>query len=324
MFMPKVRGAFTVAVCLTFLAARATAQDKPTGDPIGILLAAGDIAGCDRSKDKETAEILSREIKAAEARNIPVRVLALGDLAYPDGDSVSFTCFEKNWGEHRKVMLAVPGNHDMRTKSGGPYFAFFADSPVMPEDKSRKGYYWVDFPAGASGAWRLIGVNTNKEYGAKEPQMIWLGKELEATKNRCVLIFSHAFRFSSGHHGHNDGKSKKAVPQTALKAAFDLLHRHHGSVVLSGHDHHFEQLGPQDVNGKAAKDGIRSFVVGTGGFTPYKEYKTFAQNSEHRAWKTLGILKMELFPQQYAWSFIKIDGTTLSLNPSWATCNTRP
>jgi hypothetical protein len=63
---------------------------------------------------------------------------------------------------------------------------------------------------------------------------------------------------------------------------------------------------------------------GTGGFTPYKEYKTFAQNSEHRAWKTLGILKMALFPQQYAWSFIKIDGTTLSLNPSWATCNPRP
>src|SRR5262245_9016141 len=57
-FMPKVRGAFTIVCYLTLLAASTTAQEKPSGDPIGILLAAGDIAACNGAKDKDTAEIL--------------------------------------------------------------------------------------------------------------------------------------------------------------------------------------------------------------------------------------------------------------------------
>jgi 3',5'-cyclic AMP phosphodiesterase CpdA len=251
-------------------------------------------------------------------------VIALGDLAYPNGDTKSFQCFAKHWGQHRDVLLAVPGNHDWRTDNGGPYFDYFAGSPVMPEDKGHKGYYSVDFPENSEHAWQLIGINTNEGYGAKAGQMKWLDGVLKESKNRCVLLFSHAFRFSSGDHGHNDGKSKVAVPQTHLKAAYGLLHKHRGSVILSGHDHHFEQFGPQDVNGKSTPKGLRSFIVGTGGFTPYPEHKTFAPNSVKRIWRTHGVLKIVMYPDRYEASFLNINGTTVKLLPESVMCNTRP
>ena len=309
-----------VTAAWALLVATSLAQDKSA---IGILLAAGDIARCDgTSKDQETAALLTREI--GEAKGTPVRVIALGDLAYPNGEEQSFKCFAKTWGQHRDVMLAVPGNHDWRTEKGRWYFEYFAKSPAMPEDKDRKGYYSASFPETSAHAWQLIGINTNEGYGEKAGQMNWLDGVLKDSKNRCVLLFSHAFRFSSGDHGHNDLKSKVAVPQAHLKEAYKLLHKHKGSLILSGHDHHFEQFGPQNVNGKFAKDGVRSFIVGTGGYTPYREHKTFAPNSVKRIWKTHGVLKVVMYSDRYEASFLNIDGSTVKLQPDSVTCNTRP
>src|SRR4051794_39877732 len=68
------------ALILTKLTiARAEAQ---TGEPIGILLAAGDIAGCRQtgSKHAEVAARFQKEIDLVQP--LPVGILALGDLAY--------------------------------------------------------------------------------------------------------------------------------------------------------------------------------------------------------------------------------------------------
>jgi hypothetical protein len=110
------------------------AQD-PAGDPaIGVLLVAGDIAKCGSEarhlKDEATADILKKEVEAAKTENIPVRVIALGDLAYDTGTDTEFECFDASWGPYKDIMLPVPGNHEYESTNpdGAPFFRYFAKS----------------------------------------------------------------------------------------------------------------------------------------------------------------------------------------------------
>ena len=50
-----------------------------------------------------------------------------------------------------------------------------------------------------------------------------------------------------------------------MRAVFDLLDGAGTDVVLAGHGHDFERFAPQDSSGSATADGVRQFVVGTGG-----------------------------------------------------------
>ena len=55
-----------------------------------ILVGAGDIADCKNLGGAEaTAKLLD---------NIPGTVMAVGDLAYPDGSKENFQCYDKTWG----------------------------------------------------------------------------------------------------------------------------------------------------------------------------------------------------------------------------------
>ena len=123
-----------------------------------------------------------------------------------------------------------------------------------------------------------------------------------------MLAFAHGFFYSSGLHGHNDKTDIAAplVPQkTAMGAMFRTLHDSRATVLVAGHDHHYEQLGragaganPAD-RGQAAMvpDGVRSFVVGTGGKTLYsRDYQSDWAFTEAYDMKSYGILKIELFP----------------------------
>ena len=80
--MTMVRAISALLLILLFGFVTDTRAEGPA--PIGILLAAGDIAHCDANKaeDEATAELISKEIDAAKKKKIPIRVLALGDLAY--------------------------------------------------------------------------------------------------------------------------------------------------------------------------------------------------------------------------------------------------
>jgi hypothetical protein len=100
-------------------------------------------------------------------------------------------------------------------------------------------------------------------------------------------------------------------------AAFDAfwqdLYAVGAEVVLNGDQHHYERFGPQDPFGKAAPDGIREFVVGTGG----KNHEPFAAitpdaNSEARNDKTFGVLFMTLHKDSYEWQFTPIAGQTFT------------
>src|SRR5207253_3075439 len=146
---------------------------------------------------------------------------------------------------------------------------YFGKSPILPKDAAQKGYYSVKFPDEKAGHWLLIGLNSNIGIGENSEQLNWLEGRLRESDARCVLAFSHAFAFSSGLHGHSDSYEADAPvrgpDKTNMGDAFKKLYQFGASIMLTAHDHHFEQFGRQDHEGAATPEGVRPFVVGTGG-----------------------------------------------------------
>ena len=81
-------------------------------------------------------------------------------------------------------------------------------------------------------------------------------------------------------------------------------------MVLNGHDHDYERFARQTPDGTAASDGIREFVVGTGGKN-LRPFHIIKANSEMRS-STFGVLELQLHPTSYNWRFRPIAGSTFS------------
>jgi len=325
---------FVASFGAMFTTQAASAQSATPDQPIGILLAAGDIAECKKDLDDTekknwfartgaaTAELIRTHIDRAKVDGTPIYVLAVGDLAYQKGEKRTFfNCFDKTWGTFKDKILPVPGNHDVKTKHGKYYRDYFAD--VLKEVKAdpKLSYYAINFPpppSPAAGAWRLIALNSER---FDKTQLKWLDQTLEQTEAPCVLVFSHGFIYGSGRYGHGpktNGKydvGEPLMPFKQMKKAFSLLYKHHVSLLVSGHDHHFEQLGKTndkaDHEDKGASamvdDGVRSFIVGTGGAYLYPNFKkaNVWAFTEAYSFKNYGVLKIELFPGWYRWRFLE-------------------
>ncbi len=69
----------------------------------------------------------------------------------------------------------------------------------------------------------------------------------------------------------------------------------------------YERFAPQNPQGIAVENGIREFVVGTGGGATLDDYLPI-QNSQVIDNQTYGVLKLTLHQQSYDWEFIPIAG----------------
>lgn len=301
---------------------KATAAPDP---PVAVLLAAGDIAYCKAASanDEATAEIIRREVAAAEKMRVPIRILALGDLAYPDGTPEQFKCFDRSWGEFKPLILPVPGNHDQNRQGGKPFYDYFKSAPWVSQNGRSKGFYSLDL-----ANWHLVALNAYAGIGPGSEQLKWLDADLKRTPAKCILAFSHPFVFSSGHHGHARSNSKQAPVKSLdiLKPAYRMLHAAGTAVILMGHDHDFEQFAPQTADGVAQATAPRSFVVGTGGAPLYNRvaYDHRAPNSEAYAQTSHGLLKLTLYPGSFDWDFLPITAhKDVVLEPSSDRCRER-
>lgn len=265
--------------------------------PDPVIAAAGDIAcGAQHKnqpcKQKDTAQLLLN-LK-------PTAVLTLGDNQYDSGEYENFLNFyDPSWGQLKTITYPVPGNHDYETPKAKGYFDYFRD---RAGDRA-KGYYSFDI-----GEWHLIALNSNcyaiGGCGKGSPQEVWLKEDLAAhTINKCTLAYWHHPLFSSGVEHGND-------PQ--FLSFWQDLYEYGVDIVLNGHDHDYERFAPQDPTGKLdTKQGIREFVVGTGGRNLYTIKKTIP-NSEVHDFKTYGVLKLILHSASYEWEFIPIASQTFT------------
>ncbi len=219
----------------------------------------------------------------------PDRVLVLGDNAYPNGSVADYaTFYDPNWGAFKSKTSPSPGNHEYQTAGAAGYFAYFTG--VQP-------YYSFDL-----GTWHLVSLNSEIPVGAGSAQETWLKADLAANAGKCILAYWHQPRWSSSStHGSN----------ATYGQLWQDLHNASADIVLNGHVHNYERFARQNPAGMAAGDGIREFVVGTGGRSFYGFNAPIA-NSEVRNANTHGVLKLTLHPLSYDWQFVPVAGSTFT------------
>lgn len=266
-----------VLCCAELIAAQTSAP---------VLVGAGDIADCKTDRAEATAKLLGA---------IGGTVFTAGDNAYGSGSEQEFArCYHPAWGRHKARTRPAPGNHDYDSDQAAPYFKYFGANA----GPAGRGYYRYEL-----GGWQIYSLNSNVNapaWGAAQEQR--LAKELAANRADCVLAYWHHPLFSS---------SAKHGNQPHMVRINKLLHVHGADVVVAGHDHTYERFAPQDSEGRAAADGIRHFVVGTGG-APLYEFGPARRNSEMRSSTAHGVLKLTLHRQSYDWEFVPVAGAKFS------------
>ncbi len=246
------------------------------------VFAAGDVAQCSGAAASSDA--------AQTAKLIPdgATVLVLGDTTYPLADAETIAaCYEPTWGRFRANTFAVPGNHDYVDGSTHDFRAYFgARNPQRTWFRAQVGDWWV------------IGLDSNVSGSALARQQRWLERELHAIAGdgKCIVALWHHALFSTGLH-KGDGARMKPAWRALDAAGADL--------VLSGHEHFYESFEPQDADGKPRANGIREFVVGTGG----AHLVDISLSSRHRAYgRVHGVLELKLDADRYSFAFKTVDG----------------
>jgi hypothetical protein len=278
-----------MAACLTSDASLLPSETQSASQP-AILVGAGDIADCgDLAGAEATARLLDQTSGT---------VMAVGDLAYPDGSKENFACYDKTWGRAKSRSRPAPGNHEFHAAGASPYFAYFGAAAGDPKG----GFYSYEL-----GSWHIIVLNSEcKDIGgcdAGSREEKWLRADLAAHPASCTLAYWHKPLFSSGSAHGND---------TEIKPFWQALYEARATIVVNGHDHDYERFAPQSPDGAAdGVRGIREFVAGTGGKN-HRPFGTIQPNSEARNADTFGLLKLTLREKSYDWQFIHEAGKTFA------------
>ena len=255
---------------------------RSAADPV--VVAAGDIAEAGGHQQLTSDRVLELD---------PDRVLLLGDNQYRNGALTEFRRFYgPTWGRFKARTRPVPGNHEYETPRAAGYFKYFGRA-ARPKGRS---YYSFDL-----GGWHLIALNSGGDHGPGSAQERWLRADLVATAKRCILAYWHFPRFSSGAHQGNWG---------SVGTFWNDLYDARADVVLSAHEHSYERFARQTPWAKANRQGIRQFVVGTGG-ADLLGFGARKPNSQRRIGDAHGVLELVLHPASYEWRFVSESGTVL-------------
>lgn len=253
-----------------------------------IVVAAGDISEPTLGAQQLTATLVEQQHPAA--------VLVLGDAQYPQGSLEDFQrAYGPTWGRFKDLTWPVPGNHEYWGSEANGYFGFFGARAGDP----KKGYYSFDL-----GDWHLVALNTNHNCEhvsceAESEQLAWLEADLARSTKKCTLAYWHHPRFNSGKHGD--------FPRA--RPIWQLLLKHQVELVLNGHEHFYERLGPVDEKGQPSESGVVQLTVGTGG-AGFSQFATVHPASVVRRNDTFGVLRLRLGPGDWETDFVGVPGST--------------
>ncbi|HSJ83265.1 MAG TPA: DNRLRE domain-containing protein [Acidimicrobiia bacterium] len=265
-----------------------------------VLVGAGDIADCNSQGDEATADVLDEVVSGAQQ----AVVFTAGDNAYPSGSERNFfDCYDPSWGAFKDITRPALGSREYRTAGAGGHFDYFG----VPPGERDKGYYSYDL-----AGWHIVVLNSNCDQiggcEAGSAQEIWLREDLAASSAVCTLAYWHHPLFSSG----SDGGVPDVLP------LFQALYDADAEVVINGDDHFYERFAPQDPAGEEEDEGIRQFIVGTGG-SSLSGFGAIATNSDVRFNQAFGVLALTLLPDGYEWSFMSVAGSDFN-DPGTGTC----
>lgn len=208
-----------------------TRSSGPAAGPAqAVVYAVGDLGG-PASAAPDVATMLKRHEFGA--------LLALGNLAPPDGSTIAFAqSYRPTFGVFDDRVRPAPGPADRRGSPAGyePYFS--AHAPGY------KGSYYVFNLAG----WRIFSLDSSAPATPDSPMYTWLRDNLAKATEGCVAAYWH------------DSGTNAATPiadSSPMRYAWDLLSAYHVDLVLTADAPLYRRY--------AVRDGITAFVVGTGG-----------------------------------------------------------
>ena len=222
-----------------------TAPSKDSTRPIGVL-AFGD-SGWD-SSDQWSLR--------AQMEDVPYQMIVhTGDLAYDSGSisEIENTVFKVYDDLFRHIpFYPASGNHDYATASAAP----FRDVFELPMNGNNEKWYSYDW-----GRVHFAALDTESDY---KTQAAWLDQDLAATDRPWKIVYMHRPPYSSGNHGSDTSLRNALAP---------VLEKNHVQLVLTGHDHDYERVTPQNgiqyiVTGGG---GRGTYAVGESGFTAFSE-----------------------------------------------------
>ena len=212
-------------------------------------------------------------------RSRPLLLLYLGDV-YESGAPQDFRRFDSAWGALKRRTLPTPGNHDWPAHSQGydPYWGAVT------------GRRPPSFYATHAGGWQIVSLDSEEPLDAGSPELRWLRARMRG-RGTCRLVFWHRPRYSGGQHGD----------QADVAPLWNAV-RKRAALVLTGHDHHMQQLRPPGAT--------TPLIAGSGGHSLY----SVVQDYPRLAWfndRDYGALRVDLRPGRAQWAFLAEDGRLL-------------
>ena len=264
------------------------------------ITGAGDIAPCVGNQPAPGPVATAEVLDSVVADHPLATVIALGDLAYPDGTPQQFACgYHPTWGRHYNRTKPAVGNHEYHTPGAAGYFGYWNGRGGDPAE----GWYSYDL-----GAWHVAVINSNCASigGCDEgsPQHQWLAADLAANADSCTLVYGHHPYYTAGPHDRS----------MVLRDFWELAYDQGVDLWLNGHDHNYQRFAPQDPDGNLdPQRGIPQFLVGTGGAghtTPTRvgsNPNLVVENHD-----TSGVIELSLSSGGYAWEFHPEAGRTFT------------
>lgn len=270
-----------------------------------VIAAAGDVGQpTNRSRQAATASIV-RAIN-------PTYLLALGDLAYPNGTAQDFADnYTPYWGvpEILNYTKPIPGNHEYNTSGAIGYYNYFDASNTGKFGARDKGYYsftkdnWLFLQINSECA-KITGGCANG--GA---QANWVDQQLSSNPRKCIVASWHKPRVTMGQHSD-------AIEMNDI---WNKIVARDG-IVLSGHNHLYTRTKPLGVNAVPTSGGITQFLVGTGGASFYTAVYSDTVREAKKIESELGVLKLTLQGNDYAYQFISTNNTVLDQGSDSLNC----
>ena len=309
-----------------------------------VLFAVGDIGLDQLPRENDNRYQYDKVAELIYGSN-PEAFLMLGDGQHNDGELVDYlSYYDSAFNVLKDVVYPATGNHDYYVSDYAEgYFAYFGDEEYCAHydlvtmysdlEGNPLGYYSFDI-----GSWHIIVLNSHLanlcEFGedglpvegsGARMQYEWLKADLESHPDEL-----YPGTIVTMHHPLYDWELYYRCEWINW---FDLLPRQHiwellceydVEMVLSGHNHNYQRWAPQDAYGNYDPDGIREFVVGTGGAYlsklpndisldcagdyPYGLSADTISNLEFCADEYFGAMELVLTESSCEYTFMTVDG----------------